>query len=123
MGIIVVVYAAFGLTVSEVKTEIICLRTEGMLEVTTIYSVETAGQMDNQTNGFAYLGKCQPRCRPVHRGRPAHMQQMAQLPEVRPRTIRPTERPPRAQDLDARSQGTRDHAVRLRHVVSARVPQ
>ena len=38
MGAIVVVCAAFGLTVSEAKTEIICLRTKGMLEAITIYS-------------------------------------------------------------------------------------
>ena len=63
---IVVVCAAFGLTVSEAKTEIIYLRTEGMLEATTIITVEASGQMDNQTNELAYLGKCQLQCRPVH---------------------------------------------------------
>ena len=41
---------------------------------------------------------------------------MVQLPEVHPRTVRPTERSPPAQNPDARSQGTRDNAVRLRHV-------
>ena len=39
MGVIVVVCAAFGLTVSEAKTEIICLRTKGMLESTATFSV------------------------------------------------------------------------------------
>ena len=38
MGVIVVVCAAFGLTVLEAQTEIICLRTKGMPEATTIYS-------------------------------------------------------------------------------------
>ena len=52
-------------------------------------------------------GKYQPQCRPVHRGRPAHMQRMVQLPEVHPRTVRPTERSPRAQNPDAKSRGTR----------------
>ena len=47
MGVIVVVCAAFGLTVSEVKTEIVCLRTKGMPEATTTFSVEAAGQMYN----------------------------------------------------------------------------
>ena len=42
-------------------------------------------------------GKRQPQCRPVHRGRPAHTQRMVQLPEVHPRTVRPTKRSPRAQ--------------------------
>ena len=37
-------------------------------------------------------GGRQSQCRPVHRGRPAHTQCMVQLPEVHPRTVRPTER-------------------------------
>ena len=72
MRVIVVVCAAFGLTVSEAKTEIICLSTKGMPESTTIFSVEAADQVYNQTNEFVYLGERQPQCRPVHRGRPAH---------------------------------------------------
>ena len=56
MGVIVVVCAAFGLTVSEAKTEIMCLRTKGMPESTAIFSVEAAGQVYNQTNGVVYLG-------------------------------------------------------------------
>ena len=67
-------------------------------------------------------GKRLPRCRPVHRGRPAHTQRMVQLPEVRPRTVRPTERSPRAQNPDDKSRGTRDNAVRMRHMKPARVP-
>ena len=47
MRVIVVVCAAFGLTVSEAKTEIICLCMKGMPEATTIFSVEAAGQMYN----------------------------------------------------------------------------
>ena len=56
MGAVVVVSATFGLTVSGAKTEIMRLRTKGILESTAIFSVETAGEMDNQTNEFAYLG-------------------------------------------------------------------
>ena len=67
-------------------------------------------------------GGRQPQCRPVHRGRPAHTQCMVQLPEVHPRTVRPTERSPRAQNPDAKSRGTRGGVVRLRSVKSARVP-
>ena len=55
-GVIVVVYAVFGLTVSEVKTKIMCLRTKGMPESTATISVEAAGQVYNQTNEFVYLG-------------------------------------------------------------------
>ena len=56
MGVIVVVCAAFGLTVSEVKTEIMCLRAKGMPESTATFSVEAAGQVYNQTDKFVYLG-------------------------------------------------------------------
>ena len=38
MGITVVVCGAFDLTVSEAKTEIMCLRTRAILESTTPYS-------------------------------------------------------------------------------------
>ena len=57
MGVIVVVCAAFGLTVSKANTEIMCLRAKGMPESTAIFSVEAAGQVYNQTNEFVYLGK------------------------------------------------------------------
>ena len=56
IGGIVVVCAAFGLTVAETKTEIMCLRTKGMPESTAIFSVEAAGQVYNKTNEFVYLG-------------------------------------------------------------------
>ena len=55
MGEIVVVCAAFGLTVSEAETEIMCLRAKGMPESTAIFSLEAAGQVYNQTNEFVYL--------------------------------------------------------------------
>ena len=51
-----VVCAAFGLTAPEVKIEIMCLRAKRMPEPTAIFSVETAGQVYNQTNRFVYLG-------------------------------------------------------------------
>ena len=47
---------------------------------------------------------------------------MVQLPEVHPQTVRPTKRSPRAQNPDAKSRGTRDNAVRLRHMEPAREP-
>ena len=56
MGMIVVLCAAFGLVISEAKTEIMCLRAKGMPESTGIFSVEAAGQVYNQTNEFVYLG-------------------------------------------------------------------
>ena len=56
MRVIVVVCAAFGLTISEAKTGIMCLRAKGMPEPTAIFSVEATGQVCNQTNEFVYLG-------------------------------------------------------------------
>ena len=56
MGVIVIVCAAFGLTVSEVKTEIMCLCAKEMPESIAIFSVEAEGQVYNQTNEFVYLG-------------------------------------------------------------------
>ena len=56
MGVVVVVCAVFGLTVSEAKSEIMCLRAKGMPESTATFSVEAAGQVYNQTNEFVYLG-------------------------------------------------------------------
>ena len=56
MGAIMVVCAAFDLTVSEAKTEIMCSRAKMMPESTTTFSVEAAGQVYNQTNEFVYLG-------------------------------------------------------------------
>ena len=49
MVVIVVVCAAFGLTVSEAKTEITSTRAKGMPESTATFSVEVAGQVYNQT--------------------------------------------------------------------------
>ena len=43
MEVIVVVCAAFGLTVSGAKTETMCLRAKGMPESTAAFSVEAAG--------------------------------------------------------------------------------
>ena len=48
--------AAFGLTVSEAKTEIMCLRAKGVPESSAIFSVEAAGQVYNQTNEFVLGG-------------------------------------------------------------------
>ena len=119
---IVVACAAFDLTVSEAKTEIMCLRTKGMPESTAISSVEAAGQVYNQTNEFVYLGgNVNHNADLSHRGQSAHMQRLMQLPEVHPRTVRPTERSPRANNPDAKKRGNRDNAARLRHVKPARV--
>ena len=56
MDVIVTVCAAFGLTVSEAKTEIMCLRTRGMSDAASTFSVEAAGQVYKQTHDFVYLG-------------------------------------------------------------------
>ena len=53
---------------------------------------------------------------------PSFRKYTLELPEVHPRTVRPTERSPQTQNTDALSRGTRDNAGRLRHVKPARVP-
>ena len=55
MGMIVVVCAAFVVTVSESKIEIMRLHMKRIPEVNAIFSVEAAGQVYNQTNEFVYL--------------------------------------------------------------------
>ena len=122
MGVIVVVCAAFDLIVSEAKTEIVCLSTKGMPEALTTFSVEAAGNVYNETNEFAYLGRTStttPTCSPRLTG--AHVTHGADS-GVHPLSIRPTERSPRAQNSDAKSRGTPDNVVRLRHMEPARVP-
>ena len=122
MGVIVVVCAAFGLTVLEPETEMMCLRAKGMPESTVTQRRGSGPGVQPDERVYIPRGKREPQCRPVHRGRPAHTQRMVQLPEVHPRTVRPTKRSPRAPNPDAKSRGTRDNAVRLRHVEPARVP-
>ena len=53
---IVTVCTAFALSVSEAKTEIMCLRTREMPNVTATFSVEVAGQVYKQTHEFVDLG-------------------------------------------------------------------
>ena len=91
MVVIVTVCAAFGLTVSEAKTEIMCLRTRGTPDAAASFSVEAAGQVYKQTHDFVYLGGNvnHDAGLPIHQSRPAHTQRLVQLP---------SERSPRAQD-------------------------
>ena len=56
MVVIVTVCAAFGLTVSEAKTEIMYLHTRGTPDAAASFSVEAAGQVYKQTHDFVYLG-------------------------------------------------------------------
>ena len=122
MEVIVVVCAAFGITVSEARTETMCLRAEDAGIHRHIQRRGSGPGVHPDERVCTPRGKCQPQRRPVHRGRPAHTQRMVQLPEVHPRIVRPTERSPRAQNPDAKSRGNRDNAVRLRHVEPAHVP-
>ena len=97
IGAIVVVCAVFSLTVSEANTETMCLRAKGMPESTATFSVKAAGQVHNQTNEFVYLGR-----NVNHNADLSIAQRLVQLPEVHPRTVRPTERSPRAQNPDTK---------------------
>ena len=65
MGMIVVVCAAFGLTVPEAKTEIMCLRAKDMPESAAILSVEATDQMYHKTNEIVHLREER---QPHHRG-------------------------------------------------------
>ena len=56
MDVIVTVCAAFGLTVSGAKTEIMCLRSRGMSDAASTFSVEAAAQVHKQTHDFVYFG-------------------------------------------------------------------
>ena len=123
MRVIVVMCTAFGLVVSEAKTEIDVFTHErdagGHCHIQLRGS--WPGLQQNERVRIPRRGR-QPKRRPVHRGRLAQTQHMVQLSEVSPRTVRPTERSPRAQNLDAKRQSTRDNAVRLPHVEPTRVP-
>ena len=121
-----VVCPAFSLTVdvseASEKTEIRCLRTKGMPEVTTI-NIQRRGSRpeyyttNKRTSLFVVCiiitrgGRRQSQRRPVHRDRLAHpTRRMVQLPEVHLRTVRQTERSLRAQNPEGnKSQGTRDN--------------
>ena len=54
MTVIVTACSAFGITVSEVKTKIMCLQTKGGEKVS--YTINAAGQVYKQTLEFAQLG-------------------------------------------------------------------
>ena len=56
MTVIVTVFEAAGLTVSEKKTEIMLLRTPNQTPPTSPLVIETAGQRYKQTMQFLYLG-------------------------------------------------------------------
>ena len=120
---IVVVCAAFGLTVSEAKTKIVCLRTKGVLESTAMFSVEVAGQVYNQTDKFVYLGG------DVNRNAALSIEVDRRIGNAccsfRKYTLKLYNRPsapPRVLSPDAKTQGTRVDTVRLRHVEPVRVP-
>ena len=118
-----VVCAAFGLTVSETKTEIMCLRAKGIPESTATFTVEAAGQVYNQTNEFVYLGGNVNQNADVaievdRRARNAWYSFRKCTLELYDRPSAPLElkiRMLRAEALEA-------HAVRLRHVEPARTP-
>ena len=102
MEVIRAVCAAFGpLTVSEVKTAIMCLRTKGMPDSTASFTVEAAGKVHNQMNEFVYFGgmsTTMPTCpsRSIEASAPHGAASGRNT-----LTVRPTERSPRDQNPDA----------------------
>ena len=123
MGVIVVVCVAFGLTVSDAKTEVMCVRAKGVPESTATFSIEEAGQVYNQTNEFVYLGG-NVNHNPDYPSRSigALVTHGAASGNSTPSKCTTDRALPRAQNPDAQSRGTRDSAVRLRHVEPAHVP-
>ena len=122
MGVIAVMCAAFGLTVSEAKAEIICLRAKGMPESTATFSVKAAGQVYSEANEFVYLGgnanhNADLSIEVDRRIRNAWCNFRKYALELYDRSSAPLE----TQNPDAKIRGTRDNAVRLRHVEPARV--
>ena len=122
MGVIVVVCAEFDLSVPEAKTEVMCLRKKGMPKSTAIFSVETVGQVYNQTNKLVYLG------RNVNHNADLSIEvdrytpnAWCSIPKYTLKLYDPL-RLPSSSNPDAKSRGTRDNAVRLCHVEPARVP-
>ena len=79
MVVIVVVCTAFGLTVSEAKTEIMCLHTKGMPESTTIRQLArfATKRMNLYTSG-GIVNHNAHLCIEVNR----RIRRMVQLPEV-----------------------------------------
>ena len=124
MGVIVVVCAAFGLTVSEAKTEIICLTHEG--DAGGTHHIRRRGsQPDVPPNKRVRLpGGTSTTTTPIcpSRSTGTYATHGAASGST-PLNYRPTERPPRAQYPNVKSRGTRDNVVRLRHVELARVPR
>ena len=119
MGVIVILCSAFGLAASEIKTEKMCLRTKGMPEYTTTFSVEAAGQVYNQTNEFVYLGGNVNHNADLSIEVNRRIRNAWRSFRCTPSTVRPTERSPQFQTPDAQSRGTRE---RLRHEEPPRVP-
>ena len=81
--VIVTVCEAFGLTVSETKTEKLCLRTRGMPDAATTFSVEAAGQVCTNKRMTSYTSGGMSTT--------THTKHVVQLPDVLPLTVRPTE--------------------------------
>ena len=92
MGVIVVVCAVLGLTLSETKTEI-----KGMPASTAIFGVEAASQVYNQANELLYLGGNVNRKADLSIELDRRILNAWCSFRIQPQTVRPTERSPRAQ--------------------------
>ena len=88
MGVIVVVCAAFGLNVSETKTDS-CVYAQRECRSPPPYSACRGSRPDVQPNEQVRISRGQrhSQCRPIHRCRPAHTQRMVQLLEEYPRAL------------------------------------
>ena len=121
MADIIPVCGSSGLTVSEAKTETMCLMTTRMDRVTFV--AEAAGEMYKQTTKFVYLGETV--CKNANF--PAEINRRVLLVKLRFRryslpTVRPTYRTALTRSADAQSRGNGDHAIRACHVEPHRGP-
>ena len=122
MGVIVTVCAAFGLTVSEAKTEITCFR-QGGCRMPPPHSASRLPARYTNKRTISYTSGGTSSTTPTWPSRSTgEYTTPGAAVEVFPRTVRPTERRRRAQDPDAESRSTRDNAVQMCHVEPARVP-
>lgn len=95
--------SAFNVTVSDAKTETMCLNTKGMPDAAT-QKCQSGGQ--TSARFCIPQGQRQQRCLSVHRGRTAYRLRLAQLPRVLHRIMWSAECYPRARepDVEIRSQ-------------------
>ena len=116
MTVIVTVFEAAGLTVSE-KTETMLLRTPDQAPCTSPLVIETAGQRYRQTTQFFVSGRSYRRNRRYYaRDLTAGPTRMGMLQPIQAGTVRYGGCPVRSEVAHAKGRGDGNPAVRVRNV-------